>query len=442
MDERGANIDLLFRNGLKDYEVLPPPEVWDNVQPAIKPVVKSFPLLRTAAIVTVMTTMSFVAYRLTKEIPVTVENPVIAFNIESSAPLFVPEVKSQAAVRPVRIASNEIPQNILLVAEPSTEVKSQTLYSAQSEASEVSNSNGTDKLALLKSAVRHGSYTSEVSQAANKSFSIAGPDPGIMPEKLNVKEKQHWSIGAMASPTYYSTISSEKTTLSGQLASSEKAMISYSGGLSFSFKMNKRFSIQSGLYYSSLGQEIEGVSSYGGFQNYVYTKSDHNFEVLTSSGPIFTSNPDVFLTSNGSFNRISTVYTNDVFDPEKVNLQPLNNSLSQNFSYLELPVFLRYKLIDKALDFNIIGGISYNMLIKNSVYTTFNGDKYEVGETRGLNPLTLSSSLGIGMEYSFANNLSLNLEPTFRYYINPFTAAGSPNHPYTFGIFTGVSYRF
>ena len=26
MDDRGANIDLLFRNGLKDLEVLPPVE--------------------------------------------------------------------------------------------------------------------------------------------------------------------------------------------------------------------------------------------------------------------------------------------------------------------------------------------------------------------------------------------------------------------------------
>lgn len=441
MDERGANIDLLFRNGLKDYEVLPPPEVWDNVQPAIKPVVKSFPLLRTAAIVTIVTAMSFLAYRLTREVPVIPESTFVAFNIESSSPVFAPMVRNMTRVTPVRVASNDSRKIISMPEEISSISGSADLTSASASA-EDANVNNTDKLALLKSSVRHGMYTADVSAASAKSLNIAQPDPGMIPENLNVKEKQHWSIGAMASPTFYSTISSEKSTLSSQLAASEQSMISYSGGLAFSFKMNKRFSIQSGLYYSSLGQEIEGVSSFGGFQNYVYTKSDHNFEVLTSSGPVFTSNPDVFLTSDGSFNKISTVYTNDVFDPQKVNLQPLNSSLIQNFSYLELPVVLRYKLIDKALDFNIIGGISYNMLIKNSVYTTYNGDKYEVGETRGLNPLTLSSSLGLGMEYSFANNLSLNLEPTFRYYINPFTAAGSPNHPYTFGVFTGVSYRF
>ena len=26
-----ANIDLAFRNGLKDYEVLPPPDVWNCI---------------------------------------------------------------------------------------------------------------------------------------------------------------------------------------------------------------------------------------------------------------------------------------------------------------------------------------------------------------------------------------------------------------------------
>ena len=36
MDERGANIDLVFRNGLKDYEVLPPAEVWENINPAVR----------------------------------------------------------------------------------------------------------------------------------------------------------------------------------------------------------------------------------------------------------------------------------------------------------------------------------------------------------------------------------------------------------------------
>jgi hypothetical protein len=71
------------------------------------------------------------------------------------------------------------------------------------------------------------------------------------------------------------------------------------------------------------------------------------------------------------------------------------------------------------------------------------GNKYPIGETKGLNPISLSSTLGMGMEYNFSKNLSLNFEPTFRYYLNPFNdIVGSKIHPYSFGIFSGVSYKF
>ena len=68
--------------------------------------------------------------------------------------------------------------------------------------------------------------------------------------------------------------------------------------------------------------------------------------------------------------------------------------MRQNFSYLELPVFLRYKLIDRIVDFNLIGGFSYNLLLDNSVYTVIDGNKYMIGTTEGLNMFSLSSSWG------------------------------------------------
>ena len=36
MVNRKENIDLVFRNGLKDFEAAPPVDVWDNIKPAIK----------------------------------------------------------------------------------------------------------------------------------------------------------------------------------------------------------------------------------------------------------------------------------------------------------------------------------------------------------------------------------------------------------------------
>jgi hypothetical protein len=186
---------------------------------------------------------------------------------------------------------------------------------------------------------------------------------------------------------------------------------------------------------------VEGINSFGGFREFDYTKGDRNFEVLTSTGTLYTSNSDVFLESVAG-NRVITSYTSDVFDPKKSNLQYINNTLRQNLSYLELPIILRYKIVDKTLDFNIIGGVSYNMLLNNSVYTIVDGGKYPIGETDGLNILTVSSSLGMGMEYNLSKKFSLNLEPTFRYYLNPYNTPGTTTHPYSFGIFSGVSYKF
>jgi hypothetical protein len=151
----------------------------------------------------------------------------------------------------------------------------------------------------------------------------------------------------------------------------------------------------------------------------------------------------VFLSANGPGERILTNYTSDVFNPEKASLQYINNTLRQNFSYLELPIVLRYKVVDKMIDFSLIGGVSYSLLVSNSVYTMLDGSKYSIGKTDGLNPISLSSSLGMGMEYNFSDNLSLNLEPTFRYYLNPFNeVTGLKIHPYSFGIFSGLSYKF
>jgi hypothetical protein len=247
----------------------------------------------------------------------------------------------------------------------------------------------------------------------------------------------------MASPTYYSRMGSGSDELVNQIMSSEQSVLTYSGGFALSYKISKRFSIQTGFYYASAGKEIEGVNSFAGFDKYLDSKGSHTFEVLTSSGPVFTSNADVFLLADGSRERVLSQYTIDVFDPKKASLRYIDNSIIQSFSYLQMPVMLRYKFIDKTLDFNLIGGVSSDLLIGNTAYAREGGDKIPLGTTIGLNSLIFSSSLGMGMEYNFSEKISLNLEPTIRYFLRPFgNSAGQQIHPYSFGVFSGFSFRF
>ena len=440
MNEKGANIDLLFRNGLKDYEVLPPAGVWEGIHPVIK--IKSGPviLLRVAAVITVLVTIGLLTFKWSRDISNLPSGNIMAFNVLEPAPLISLPASSKHML-PVE-KSVQILNSSDILDEADIEPVPQVIETISSPEQAVYGP-GTKSLSISNGETYRSLYLPYLNSKAESQAKIKYSDLPDLTANTTTKPKNRWSIAAMASPTYLSSFNSGSDGLSKELTASEQSLVSYTGGVAFSYKISKRFSIQSGLYYSSLGQKVDGINSFSGFQPYgTVTKGDHNFEVLTTNGTVYTSNPDVFLSSKGS-DRIVTAYTNDVFDPKKENLQPIASSLDQNFKYLELPVVVKYKLIDKAIGINLIGGLSYNLLVGNSVYTSLDGNRYSIGKTQGLNPLTLSSSLGMGMEYNLSGKLSLNLEPTFRYYLNPFSSStGSFIHPYSFGIFSGVSYKF
>ena len=444
MDEKEANIDLVFRNGLKDYEVLPPAEVWNNVRPVIKKKQKSYMVLRAAATIALIMSLSYLTYQWSEQYPTAVEKKpvsVIAANeftpaSGSQMSFALPESIPSTRIIPVswRLTGEEEAVND--ESEENTDRKLDYVAYTPLLNNVSGNKGENEKLNLMSFGTGSETGFSDLSVDRNQFFPQV-KEPGV-------KVADRWSVAALISPTYYTRFSSGKNSAAAShLMSNEQELISYSGGVAFSYKINKRFSFQSGLYYSAFGQEISDISSFGGFRQYDYTKGDHNFEVQTINGVVFTSNADIFLLDNVSDERISSNYTREVFDPSKAELKYLDNSLRQNFSYLELPVILKYKVLDKTVDFNIIGGLSSNVLVGNSVYAASEGTKYQVGKTEGLNMITFSSSLGMGMEYSFTDKLSLNLEPTFRYYISPFNEIpGLSAHPYSFGIFSGLSYKF
>ncbi len=438
MDDREVNIDIVFRNGFKDYEVLPPPDLWDNIRPVIQKRQRPYILFRSAAIIAVALSLSFLAYRWSKEFSSGQEEMIQAQNTESAiAPSLFDEISPPGIdnrSNPVLLfdASHSANKPDMTIASGgnftirSIENPSVSAYQTPNNASFADKS----ELRMIgKPVVNH--------LDANK-----GALP-LVPENIEQNKPGKWSLTALISPAYYGRLSKGNNEALAQVMTSEQPVVSYSGGVGLSYRINRRFSIQSGLYYSSIGQELSGISSYSGFEKLYNAKGNRNFDILTANGTVYANNADVFLLDSKSGDRILTRYTSDVIDPVKAELAYIDNSLRQNFSYLELPVIFRYKIVDKTLDFNVIGGLSSNLLVNNTVSADNNGGRYQVGKTEGLNLVTFSSSLGMGMEYNFSGNLSLNLEPTFRYYLNPFgTFPGIKTHPFSFGVFSGLSYRF
>lgn len=436
MDTSGANIDLLFRNGLKDLEVLPPVGAWANIRPVIRKKAGPFLFLRSAAMIAVLLSLSVIVYRYNRELQVSAENLLPGMNELSEQMLASNPSPPVLAFRENR-RRETVPRREQAVVNESVQLAENIISTVETGFPPATDNFSYSELISPPGRVSALYMTDIIRFPGTKEINEAELYVD------NGKERSpRWSLSALASPIYYNGFAAPGDELSQQLMASEQARVSYSGGVGFAYKLSKKLSIQSGIYYASVGQEVAGISSYAGFQRYDYTKGDANFRVLTSSGTIYTNNSDVFLIDRSS-DRVLTAYTNDVFDPVKSELDYMNSSLQQSFSYIEMPVIIRYKLLNRVIDFNLIGGLSYNLLVNNSVYTTSDAGKLAVGKTEGLNPFTISSSLGMGMEYNFSDKISFNLEPTFRYYLNPFTnVPGLRTHPYSFGIFSGLSYRF
>lgn len=444
MVERGANIDLFFRNGLRDYEVLPPPEVWDNIKPVVRKRQKYLFMLRAAASVAILVSAGTVTWFLTGTLSDKFNGPPITMNQDA-----IPEgsyVKKVSEVSNVARVTERMP----VIAAEQVQTETEDYYSSYIQLAyrlpeiDLFTPVLTEKRQPERK-LKEYRLTPEISPIDNKALPISNIS---LPEeasagKETISQIDRWSLGANVTPTYYSGFSLRNNDAGEERLSSEQGVVSYSGGFSFSYNVSKRITIQTGLYYSAIGHKINGVGSFSGFRNYFNAKSGSEFSILTSSGTIVSNNSDIYLMDQKMSGRVLTTYTLDVFDPSKADLKYLTSSVLQNFNYLEVPFVLKYKFLDRKVDFNLIGSVSYNVLVSNSAYAFANDTRYYLGKTEGLSPVTLSSSIGMGMEYSLSTRLSLNLEPTFRYYITPLGGTiGSSIHPYSFGILSGFSYRF
>lgn len=285
------------------------------------------------------------------------------------------------------------------------------------------------------------------------------PDLNYLPEvdliyALNndvkvTKDKSKWAVGGEFSPLYsYRHITGTQNGKDADYYNElENPVLTYSGGVHVQYNALKRLTIQTGVYYSSIGQSIDYVGVYA---NSVYDmvpeeyrdRYINSYNIENSTGNITFNTKYVFIDNKSA--RVNNLSDNKGFlDINNPVYNDLNASIEQNLKYLEVPLILRYKLIDKIIDINIIGGFSANFLVENNVYIEFSGVKEDIGHTQGINNINYSGNIGFGVDYPLTKQLNFRLEPTFRYYLNPVSSENTvESHPYTMGLFTGICYSF
>ncbi|MFO7573642.1 MAG: outer membrane beta-barrel protein [Bacteroidales bacterium] len=445
MQDRNAHIDIVFRNGLKGLEVLPPPSAWDEISQAAALSSNRRVYLSVAASVAVLVGLASAFWLVTQSVisswsdpaALTLNQeimPVGSYNVPASftEPTYlaaadndISQTDADAGTR-IPSAGMELPYYI-----PVMEFVQEGEYDVALEGDQPPHQNSMEEImAGIFPLAGHSRIILDTHSRIEDLSSISEP------------ETDRWMIGGGFVPAFQIRPSSDDPVIRSMIES-EKAFVSYSGGISVAFSFSNRLSVSTGIYYSSMGQMIDNISTYSGFAPYVAVKGKTDITVSTTAGNIVSTHSDLYIYDKAA-NRVNTKYGKDVFDPVKEGLPYSGNNLIQQFGYLELPFILRYKVVDRVLDLNLLGGVSYSLLVGNSVYAVSSvGEKIYTGYTDDISPFNISSTMGVGMSYNLSNAVSFNVEPMLRYNISAIGLETSAiSKPWTFGVFSGLYFRF
>lgn len=433
MFEREPNIDIVFRNGLKNLEVLPPADVWENIPPM--PVRQSRLRVITgiAAGIAALVSLTLLASwylrsntgnQIAELTLASGEAQAVRIDGAASTPVTVNADIPPAAVTIPSSANDRVNEKMLVVP---AEEPMRLLADA-----DVNLANGNDGRSLPVSGNDITVIASGRLTAGDEVHTLT-LTPGT-PDAVT----QRFLVGASMSPTMGFSPGAEDMRLS-ELMNGEKSRPAFTTGLTFGYKLSDRLTIQSGIGLSSIGQTITGVDVFAGLSDFYAVKSSYLYSVETASGLILAGNTDLYLTDKQA--RVGTLVQGA--DPSKYQLTQIGDDIQQVFRYLELPLMLRYKVIDSRLGLNLSGGFAYGLLVDNMAYTGTGSDMVAVGHTEGINIHNLSSQLGLGMEYNLSSKISFNLEPVFKYYVTPISDIyGAFYKPYSLGVWSGFFFKF
>lgn len=268
--------------------------------------------------------------------------------------------------------------------------------------------------------------------------------------KKSESDKARWIVGALVSPEYsVSRSSHSKTYASNMLNAASTNPVDLGGGISVEVKTGKRWSLQSGVYYSALGQS-SGNSYHSSGTDQMFaadpTRISEYFNTNVSIDPgsnrmLMNSTAGV-IEFSGIPNGIE-IGTNLEDKGLATNVVVSEASFTQNFEYIEIPVYLRYTIIDSRFDVEMLGGFSSNVLVGNQTFMETGSENNLIGKTRDMQSVNYSGTLGLGLKYGLTKRLFLNVEPRIKYYLNSLNNSESVTYkPYTIGVFSGLSYQF
>lgn len=278
----------------------------------------------------------------------------------------------------------------------------------------------TDKNAIVaKDSLPKAKGTSE----QNPLDKILKEKEEIEKEDKKVKKETRWALAPKVSPIFMNA-SGSASTIDAQFDNNDKTyQTSFSYGLGVNYAVNKKITVRAGINKMNLQYDTNGILFYE-------SKESRNLQHVRRNA----TGSELQIEDKDS--RVM------VFSGNSLVTEKTSGALNQKMGYIEVPLEVSYKLLNKKFGIEVIGGLSTMFLDENKITLVSANQEIVIGEAKNLNDIHLSSNVGLGFSYKFSKAFEAGFEPMFKYQINTYNDNPGDFKPYFFGLYTGLSYKF
>jgi len=246
-------------------------------------------------------------------------------------------------------------------------------------------------------------------------------------EDITEEEFKRWSVASNIAPVYFNTLGKGSSIHPQFNNNSKSGDINMSYGISGSYAINKKLSVRAGINKVNLGYSTNDIVVFNNL-NSVSTNTE-----LLRNVDLNENNQNLSFISVEEFNfaQVPKILNNFI-----------ESSIDQKLGFIEIPIELEYRISNKKIGINLIGGFSALFLTDNETFSVLNGDTTLLGEATNINNTSFSANFGLGFDFKISDKFNFNLEPVFKYQLNTFNNTSGDFQPYFIGIYSGLMFKF
>jgi Outer membrane protein beta-barrel domain len=401
------HVDDHFRDSLQQYKTNPSEQVWNKIEDELEKDEKRITIIRLTRFVTLaFCLIIFSGISIFKYWPDKKSKPLIGRSIQQIT------IKTEAPVQnlPVKISNQE------------------TGYFPKRNILSQMNEEEDDKITNFHLVPVTGVETEPASFNINQN--ICQNTNSVEEAELIYQDKpqlrNRFSITPYFSHEFagYNPVDEDTRGPNGkEVDVQQRNVFSASAGVYFNFKVNKKWTIQSGVSYSWANSYIDSSKSYA-VKDY---EGNIQFKLNTNMGYGYLKPSSIVTPSIGD-----SILTAKTFS---------------KLHYLTIPLILSYNIYIKRFSLLVGGGVTFNIKTSGTLETRTYGPGYPEQEYNvnilGLKKVNAGMILKADLAYHVNSRIGIDLIPSFKNTLGPINLPGALSaYPYNFGIGLGLSYRF